>query len=73
MQNDTLLALLLDPFLTFEEAAKEFGAISSPTRAPTPAHPKLTAPSRLPGAIRRPARTKGSGDPLVHHPPATAG
>jgi hypothetical protein len=73
VQNDTLLALLLDPFLTFEEAAKEFGAIPSPTRAPRPAHPKATAPSRLLGAVRRPARNKVSGGTVVHHPPATAG
>jgi hypothetical protein len=73
VQNDTLLALLMDPFLTFEEAAKEFGAISPLTRIPSPALPKATAPNRLPGAGRRPARSQVSGDPVLHHPPSTAG
>lgn len=73
MQNDTLLALLLDPFLTFEEAAKEFRTATESARGPRPAHPKPTAPSRPSGASRRPARNTGSGVPVVHHPPANAG
>ena len=73
MQNDTLLALMLDPFLTYEEVVKQFGAIDSPVSRAIPARPRVTVQPRHPGTVRRPTRIKVSGDPVIHHPPATAG
>jgi hypothetical protein len=73
VQNDTLLALMLDPFLTFDEVMKEVGAIDSPAVGASPARPRVTVQPRHPRAVRRPAGIKGSGGPVIHHPPATAG
>jgi hypothetical protein len=73
MRIDTLTALLLDPFLTFEEAVKQFGAMSEATRGGRATADGTTAPRHLPGVARRPARIGVSGVPVVHHPPATAG
>ncbi len=73
MQNDPLTALLLDPFLTYEEAVKQARATPAVSGLPRLVSPKAAAPSHLPGAVRRPARIKVPGVPAIHHPPATAG
>lgn len=73
MQNDPLTALLLDPFLTYEEAVKQVQATPAPALGPGSTSTRTAAPSRIPGAFRRSARLKVPGVPVIHHPPATAG
>jgi len=58
MRTDTLTALLLDPFLTFEEAVRQCGT-TAPTRADRPsARPSGTTGQRprrrLPASVTRP-------------------
>ena len=70
MQNAILTALLLDPFLTFAEAEKEFGAMpaASPKRAADSLKPQApVSPAR---SARRPVPTRPRGVPVVHHLPA---
>jgi hypothetical protein len=73
MPTDAMTALLLDPFLTYEEAVKQVRATPAVSRVtgPTPAH--AAAPNRPTGASRRPARVGLTSVPVLHHPPATAG
>lgn len=72
MQNDILMALLLDPFMTFAEAEKEFRVASVAARTPPRESHPPTPPRRPTGAIRRPVRAT-RGVPVLHHPPAVSG
>jgi hypothetical protein len=69
VQNDTLTALLLDPFITFDEAMKQ--ALATPAVTPK----GVTRPSA--GLARRvcrhPARVSVRTEAVVHHPPVAAG
>jgi hypothetical protein len=73
VQNDTLLALLLDPFLTFGEVVKEVQAIPVSTRGPRPDSKSAAVPRQPSQASRRPVRTGVRSGPVVHHFPATGG
>jgi hypothetical protein len=73
MRNDTLTALLLDPFLTFGEAAKEVGAMTPDAPSPRPDSLKPPAVSGSPRVDRRTVRVQPRGVPVIHHLPATAG
>lgn len=73
MQNETLLALMLDPFLTFDEIVKQVEATPTPAGKPRPTPSRPAAPSRPSKASRRPIRIGVPSVPVIHHPPATVG
>jgi hypothetical protein len=76
MRTDTLTALLLDPFLTFTEAEKEYGATpAAPRLAPQAGSSVLTGSvtGTAPRSPRSPARAGDRGVRPVHPRPATAG
>lgn len=73
MRTTDLLGLLLDPFLTFEEAVRQCGAVPAPAREARAASAGTAAPNRRPATVHRPTRTEESGGPVLPHPPAAAG
>lgn len=74
MPHDTLMALMLDPFLTYEEVVKQFGATSVSTHERAADSARTATRTRHPATVRRPSiRIQGSCGPVLHHPPATAG
>lgn len=70
MQNDTLTALLLDPFITFEEAVRQANA--TPPVTPRPQATPATM-NRPPQVFRPSPRTCVRSSPVVHHLPVVAG